>query len=61
MPPLWLSNFKVYLKDEKVDITRNSGIVKIILILGGLGFSRLGGMVLCNHYKNEKDNVENKY
>ena len=54
--------FAKYLKDVKgVDIVGNSGIVKIILILGGLGFAGLGGWWLYNHYKNQKDRVENKY
>ena len=36
--------FAQYLNEVKgVDITGNSGIVKIILILGGLGFAGLGG------------------
>ena len=54
--------FKKYLQDVKgVDITGNSGIVKILLILGGLGFAGLGGWWLYTHYKNEKDSAENKY
>ena len=54
--------FTKYLKDEKgVDITGNSGIVKILLIFSGLLFAGLGGWWLYNHYKNEKDSVENKY
>ena len=45
--------FAKYLKDVKgVDITGNSNIVKILLILGGLGFAGLGGWWLYNRYKN---------
>ncbi|MDH3764612.1 MAG: hypothetical protein OER82_02230 [Nitrosopumilus sp.] len=55
--------FTKYLKDVKgVDIAGNSGIVKVILILGLLGFAGLGGWWLYNHYKNGNDSsTENKY
>ena len=55
--------FAQYLKDEKgVNITGNSGIVKVLLILA-IGFCAvLGGAWLYNHYKNREDNsVENGY
>jgi len=55
--------FAKYLKEEKgVDITGNPGIVKIILILGLLGFAGLGGWWLYNRYKNgNDDSAENRY
>ena len=55
--------FAKYLKDEKgIDITGNSGIVKTILIFGGLMFAIFGGWWLYNHYKSEKDHsIENQY
>ena len=49
--------FAKYLKEEKgVNIAGNSGIVKIMLILGMLGFAGLGGWWLYSHYKNKNDN-----
>ena len=49
--------FAKYLKEEKgVDIAGNSGIVKVILILGLLGCAGLGGWWLYNRYKNGNDN-----
>ncbi len=55
--------FAKYLKEEKgVDIAGNSGIVKIILILGLLGFAGIGGWWLYKRYKNgNDDSVENRY
>jgi len=54
--------FAKYLKDEKgINITGNSGMVKILLVFSGLLFAGLGGWWLYNHYKNEKDSIENKY
>ena len=49
--------FTKYLKDEKgVDITGNSGIVKIFLIFGGVMITIFGGLWLYNQYKNRKNN-----
>lgn len=54
--------FAKYLKEVKgVDVTGNSGIVKAILIFSGLMFAIFGCWWLYNHYKNEKDNVDNQY
>jgi len=54
--------FTKYLKEVKgVDVTGNSSIVKAILIFSGLMFAIFGGWWLYNHYKNEKDNVDNQY
>ena len=53
--------FAQYLKDVKgVDITGNSSIVKSILILSGLMFAIFGWLWLYNHYKKEKDIVDNE-
>ena len=53
--------FAKYLKDEKgVNITGNSGIGKVLLIVVIGVFAVLGGTWLYNHYKNRKDDsVEN--
>jgi len=55
--------FAKYLKDVKgVDITGNPNLVKILLILGGIGLAGFGGWWLYNHFKNGRnDNVENQY
>ena len=55
--------FAQYLKDEKgVNITGNSGIGKVLVILAMGVFAVLGGAWLYNHYKNREDNsVENGY
>ncbi len=55
--------FATYLKDVKgVDVTGNSGITRMLLILGGIGLAGLGSWWLYNHYKNGKnDNIENKH
>jgi hypothetical protein len=55
--------FATYLKDVKgVDVTGNSGIIRMLLILGGIGLAGLGSWWLYNHYKNGKnDNIENKH
>ena len=53
--------FTKYLKDEKgVDITGNSGMWKILLIIVGIAFAGFGGLWLYNHYKSEKDIVDNQ-
>ena len=53
--------FAKYLKEVKgVDVTGNSGIVKSILILSGLMFAIFGWLWLYNHYKKEKDIVDNE-
>jgi len=53
--------FVQYLKDEKgVNIGGDSDIVKILLVLCGLMFAGFGGWWLYDHYKNEKDSVEDK-
>jgi len=53
--------FTKYLKDEKgVDITGNSGMWKILLIIVGVAFVGFGGLWLYNHYKSEKDIVDNQ-
>jgi len=55
--------FATYLKDVKgVDVTGNSGIIRMLLILGGIGLAGLGSWWLYNHYKDWKnDNIENKH
>ena len=55
--------FKKYLKEVKgVDIDGNSNLIKILLILGGIGLAGLGGWWLYNHFKNGRDNnIENRY
>ena len=55
--------FAKYLKEAKgVDITGNSGIVKILLIFGGVMIAIFGGLWLYNRYKNEEnDDIENRY
>ena len=55
--------FAKYLKEAKgVDITGNSGIVKILLIFGGVMIAIFGGLWLYNCYKNEEnDDIENRY
>jgi len=54
--------FTKYLKDEKgINITGNSGIVKIFLIFGGVMITIFGGLWLYNQYKNRKnDDIENR-
>jgi len=53
--------FVKYLKDEKgVDITGNSGMWRILLIIVGVAFAGFGGLWLYNHYKSEKDIVNNQ-
>ena len=54
--------FTKYLKDEKgVDITGNSGIVKIFLISCVAMIAVFGGLWLYNQYKNRKnDGIENR-
>jgi len=53
--------FVKYLKDEKgVDITGNSGMWKVLLIIVGVAFAGFGGLWLYNHYKSEKDIVDNQ-
>ena len=51
--------FVQYLKEVKgVDITGNSGIVRVFLIFGGVMSAFFGGLWLYNHYKNGKsDNI----
>jgi len=47
--------FVKYLKDVKgVDLTGNSGIVKMMLVFAGLIFAGLGGYWLYKHTKMEK-------
>jgi len=55
--------FAQYLKDEKgVDVTGNSGMWKIFLVIGASIIAVLGGICLYNRYKNGTDNIlENKY
>lgn len=55
--------FAQYLNDEKgVDITGNSGMWKIFLVIGGGIIAGLGGLWIYNRYKKRKDNpLENKY
>jgi len=55
--------FEKYLKDVKgVDISGNSGIVKVFLIFGGAMIAVFGGLWLYNHCKNGNDNsTENRH
>jgi len=55
--------FAKYLEEEKgVDITGNSGIVKVFLIFCVAMIAVFGGLWLYNRYKNGNDNnTENRY
>jgi len=55
--------FAKYLKNVKgFDVTGNSGMIRMLLILVGIGLAGLGSWWLYNHYKNGKnDNIENKH